>query len=105
MGSIGQRLTALESANPSGAAAWHRVILQAGQSLDAALDAYGRERIGGRDARKLSAAFLVGLVVADRSRADANLHDVREDQGTGEENPDDSGCGGCLAGPTGRGDR
>lgn len=49
MGSIGQRLTALESANPSGAAAWHRVVLQAGQSLDAALDAYGRERIGGRD--------------------------------------------------------
>lgn len=28
---------------------WHRVIRYEGQSLDAALDAYGRERVGADD--------------------------------------------------------
>ena len=49
MGSFGKRLTALESTQPAGAAIWHRILQGVGQSLDAAVDSYGRERIGGTD--------------------------------------------------------
>ena len=49
MGNIGKRIGMLEARRPATTIAWHRIIQQPGQTLDAALEAYGRDRIGDAD--------------------------------------------------------
>ncbi|MBA4092060.1 MAG: hypothetical protein C0494_15920 [Sphingobium sp.] len=49
MANIGKRIEALEALRSAGAVVWHRVIQQSGQTLDEALDAYGRDRIAPDD--------------------------------------------------------
>lgn len=59
MGNIGMRLAALEAEEPGGATIWHRILREPGQSLDGALDAYGRYRIGVTD--RLIVRHIIGV--------------------------------------------
>jgi hypothetical protein len=45
MSNIGKRITALEGSHTAGTVVWHRILQQPGQSRDAALGVYGRQRI------------------------------------------------------------
>lgn len=44
-----KRLEALETRTKAATGVWHRIIQEAGQTQDQALDAYGRDKIGPDD--------------------------------------------------------
>lgn len=49
MSNFGKRIGALEAKENVAPAIWRRVVQEAGQTLDDALDRYGRDRIGAAD--------------------------------------------------------
>lgn len=63
MTNFGKRIEALEAMQSTGAVAWHRVLQESDQTIDQALDAYGRDRIGPTDrliVRKIVDSRLAG---------------------------------------------
>ena len=46
---LGKRIAALEAKAPKNWSPWHRIVQMPEQTLDQAIDAYGRDRIGPDD--------------------------------------------------------
>lgn len=49
MGNLGRRVSALEGAQVKGPGRWHRIIVDVGQTVQEAIESYGRDSIAPDD--------------------------------------------------------